>query len=148
MSDVYDLLDADFDLAPEEQMPKERVYPLHIRSVEPGVTEKEPARRKLSCSIDIEETDEEGHSYQGIFHVLVFPNKDEIESDDRKERETAKMMLRNVRRFAHVFGVEVGGGKFDPNALVDARGKCAVYQRVRDDNKEIVPALKLPRVRD
>lgn len=139
--DVFDYIEAPFDDAPEEQLPPEGMYPLYIRDHEKGTTESN--RRKVTYYIEIESTDSQGRPYQGIMHTLVFPSED----DWAEDKEKSKRMLRNVKRFAALFGMKMSGTtRFDPAALNGARGQGHVYQR--EYNDELYPSLKLPRLKD
>jgi len=81
-----------------------------------------------------------------IFHHLAFPKEDDF---TEKGGQTAKLMLRSVKRFFNVFSIPTTDEGFDKDDLMNATGKCGVVQKpMRDDDPEsdIVNKLRLPRI--
>ena len=83
--------------------------------------------------------------YAPISHYLVFPNTDELDSDASEDtKRTARLLLRNIKRFLAVFQVDFGPTGFDDDDLDGAMGSCLITHE--DYNGEPQARLKLPRI--
>ena len=137
---------APWDDAPEEVLPPEGEYDLRIVGHEETQTKGQadpykPVRRMIRVSVRVEGPED----YQGIQHYLVFPNKDEWEEDDPDALRTAKMMLRNVRRFLRIFKIDETS--FNPEDLDGSMGRATVGTRRNEQDGQLYPELRLPRAR-
>jgi hypothetical protein len=137
-----------WDDAPEEALPPEGEHDLRIMGHEETTTKGnddpenfKPVRRMIRVSIRVEGPED----YQGVQHYLVFPNKDEWDAEDPDDLRTPKMMLRNVRRFLRIFGIDET--TFQPEDLDGSTGRGVVGHRYNEDNGETYPELRLPRAR-
>lgn len=133
------LIEAAFADAPEQTLPEEALYDLRIANIERGLVSQKGGRPMIRCDIQIEGDQD----YMPIFHYLVFPTKE----DWAERRDTAKILLRNMKRFLTVFGIEFGPSGFDDDDLPGATGICLVKLEEGDDG-EMRPRIALPRMRD
>ena len=138
--------DAPWEDAPEETLPPEGEYDLRIVGKEERPTKGssepyKPVRRMIVVSMRIEAAED----YQGVQHFLVFPNKDEWDRDDEDAYNKAKMMLRNIRRFLRVFGINETD--FNPDDLDGATGRGTIRHEYNENDGENYPRLRLPRAK-
>jgi hypothetical protein len=134
--------------APEEELPPEGEHDLRIVGHEekstkgnPDPDNYKPIRRMVQVNIRVEGPED----YQGVQHFLTFPNKDEWETDDQEELRTPKMMLRSVRRFLRLFGIDET--TFQPDDLDGATGRGTIRHEYNEDDGETYPRLRLPRAK-
>ena len=133
--------------APEEQLPVQGQHELRIVGKEVGCTKgrnNKPIRRMITVTVIVEEPGD----WQPIMHWLVFPNADEW--DDPESARTAKMMVRNVRRFLRLFGIDERefSGEDAAELLDGATATGVVFHEHNDDSGETNARLRLPRVQD
>jgi len=136
-----------WDDAPEEQLPSQGQHELRIIGKEVGQTSGrggKPIRRMITVTIAVEEPGD----WQPITHWLVFPNADEW--DDPESVRTAKMMVRNVRRFLRLFGIDEREFTGEDAAdLLDGATAVGVVQHDHQDGSgETYARLRLPRAQD
>lgn len=127
-------ISANLDDVSEDKPVPEGEYELTIQSWK---EERSKAGNKmLTVIIKINDADAPGAS--NIFHRLVLPNEE-------TDREKARMMLLNLKRFLHVFGIPNDRGGFDPEDFNGATGRCLVGQREYEG--QVSNELRLPRLR-
>jgi hypothetical protein len=124
------------DDVPEESAVPEGDYDLSIVSVgEPYTSEKGRTVIKVNLRVD----DPDYPDAKLVLHAMAFPN----ENDWNNEPRTAKLMLRNVKRFLKVFGVNWDDAGFDSEELLGATGRCRLIQDIYEG--ETNNKLQLPR---
>ena len=137
-------LGADLNEVPEEApVPQGKEYPLEIIQVGDVVDAKESDRQVQRIMIRI--TDPDYADASPIFHYLTYPMASDFVPDEETGVVTANMLLRNVKRFLHVFGVEWGEEGFDDEDLAHAQGTCLLGMDSYEGNDRNV--LKLPKIR-
>ncbi len=150
-----DYTDIPYDDVPELQLPPaNRKADLVISGFEEGLTKGDPElgkpqRRMITCEIEF--GDGSGAEFELIRHWLVFPNADEIEEakQDKELARTVNMMIRGVKRFCSLFGI-------DPRELPDAlqgakaRGTVGHSPNEKDPGNPFVRVTlpRMPRIRE
>jgi hypothetical protein len=148
-------IEAPFGDTPEEVRAPEGMYDLRIFNKETGLKSKpsehsEGGRDMVRCDIAIE--DNSGTDYAPMSHWLVFPLGDPRAGTGDWEQNAngqvpAKQMIRGIKRFLAVFGIEFGATGFEEEDLDGAVGRCLIRQQTGDDD-EIYNRLRLPRLKE
>ena len=96
-----------FEEGEEEEVIPKGQHELRIVAAEPKTSEGDPEKGKPSramIQVAAEAVDREDCA--PVFHYLVFPTEAELaDRDSDDNRRKVKMMIRNLRRFLHAFGV-------------------------------------------
>lgn len=130
----------------EEQAAPEGTYDLRIDDCEVRRTSNDD--RDMFCPrIRIESPE----SYKTIFEYLVIPNSEDMAKMDQGQESPAEMFIRNIKRFAAVFGLEItdlfpDGDTPDAEALKGATGSCLLIQEEYEGN--INNKLRAPRLKE
>lgn len=124
--------------APEVKVASEGMYDLHVIRAELQRTKKDD-RDMISVGIAIEGPED----YEILNQWFVLPNEDDWEEENGRK---AKMFLRNLKRFLHVFGIEWSTEGFELESLEGAAGKCLVTTRTNEDTGQVFNDLRLPRL--
>jgi hypothetical protein len=128
---------------PEEHPVKDDAYDLTIMEVvttgkdgDPLVSE-EKGYPMVRCMVRID--GREGEDAPPMFHYLVFPLPD-------TEERIRKLMIRNVKRFLHTFGVEWNPSGFEADDLQGATANKIRVKQTERENGDIQNEMVLPRL--
>jgi len=127
----------ELELAPEGE------YSLSITDAEYYTNDS--GRGVIRCRIEFEDHD----NFSGFNHWVALPDN-ELDNPDNDDKGQEKMtrMMRGVKRFLHLWGVEPGADGFDPADLNGASAMANVGQTTNDETGDVFNDLRVPRIRD
>lgn len=128
------------DDIPEEEAVPEGEYELEIINVGEPKIKEDTRNTVITCSIRV--CDPDFPNARLVSHSMVLPSEQTWEQN----QDTARMMMRNNKRFLRCFGVEWTADGFETEDLQGATGKCHLVQE--EYQGEPVNKLRLPRLRE
>lgn len=127
------------DVGEDKPVP-EAEYDLIVKNVQ-EMRKSEAGRQMIPVGIQVEHPDYPEAAL--VWHNIVFPNDDDYADDDQRK---ATLMLRNIKRFLYIFGVDWTEDGFDSEDLEGAKGRASLgLDEYQGDVRNII---KLPRLKD